>query len=53
MIPFNGQTWRVTGTSPATADFVGRIAGKADTTGSTPVQAAASLLKAMPQVSSK
>jgi hypothetical protein len=52
-IPFNGQAWRVTGTSPATAGVAGMIAGAADANGITPAQAATSVMKALPKVSAK
>jgi hypothetical protein len=45
LVTFNGQVWRVAGTSPATAFISGVIAGTADTTGKTPLEAAVSVLK--------
>jgi hypothetical protein len=49
-IPFNGQAWRVTGTSPAAAGVAGMIAGDAAANGITPIQAATSVMKALPKV---
>ena len=50
MILFNGLSWRVSGTSPAAAGVAGLIAGAADAKGSTPVQAATSVMKALPRL---
>jgi hypothetical protein len=48
VIPYNGQAWRVSGTSPAAAYVTGLIAGSADAAGKTPAQAASAALKALP-----
>jgi hypothetical protein len=48
VIPFNGQPWRVSGTSPAAAYVTGLIAGSADAAGKTPAQTASTVLKALP-----
>jgi len=48
VIPFNGQGWRVTGTSPAAAFVTGLIAGNADATGKPAAQAAPVVLKSLP-----
>jgi ribosomal protein L18 len=50
MVSFNGQTWRVSGTSPAAARVVGLIAGTADAKGTTPEQAATAVRKNLPPV---
>jgi len=48
VISFNGQAWRVSGTSPAAAYVTGLIAGSADARGTTPSLAAGAALKALP-----
>jgi hypothetical protein len=48
LIPFNGQGWKVTGTSPAAAYVTGLIAGSADSTGRPAAQAAPVVLKSLP-----
>lgn len=48
VIPFNGQPWRVSGTSPAAAYVTGLIAGSADAAGKTPAQTASAVLRALP-----
>jgi hypothetical protein len=48
VINFNGQAWRVTGTSPAAAYVSGAIAGRADCSGQSLGQAAAAILSSSP-----
>ena len=48
LVPFNGQAWRVSGTSPAAAYVTGVIAGSADAAGKTPAQVAPVTLKKLP-----
>jgi hypothetical protein len=48
IINYNGQAWRVNGTSPAAAYISGAIAGTADTRGGTLAQAAASVQRSLP-----
>lgn len=48
VVSFNGQAWRVNGTSPAAAYISGAIAGTADTRGGTLSQAAASVQQSLP-----
>ena len=47
-VNFNGQTWKVSGTSPAAAYISGAIAGQADCGGLPLQQAAAAVEKALP-----
>jgi len=49
-ITFNGQTWRVSGTSPAAAYVSGLIAGTADRSGRSPEQAAAAVQRSSQRV---
>jgi hypothetical protein len=48
VVSYNGQAWRVNGTSPAAAYISGAIAGTADTRGGTLSQAAASVQRSLP-----
>lgn len=48
LINFQGQTWQVSGTSPAAAFISGAIAGQADATGQSPVKAALAVQKSFP-----
>jgi hypothetical protein len=48
VISYNGQAWRVNGTSPAAAYISGAIAGTADTRGGSLAQAAASVQRSLP-----
>jgi len=48
LILFNGQSWRVSGTSPAAAGVAGLIAGTADAKGTAPEKAATSVMNALP-----
>jgi len=48
VVSFNGQAWRVNGTSPAAAYISGAIAGAADTRGGTLSQAAAAVRRSLP-----
>ena len=48
VIYFNGQSWRVNGTSPAAAYISGAIAGTADIKGGSLSQAAAAVQRSLP-----
>jgi len=48
VVSYNGQAWRVNGTSPAAAYISGAIAGTADTRGGSLAQAAASVQRSLP-----
>jgi hypothetical protein len=48
VVSYNGQAWRVNGTSPAAAYISGAIAGTADTRGGTLAQAAAAVQRSLP-----
>ncbi len=48
VVSFNGQQWRVSGTSPAAAYISGAIAGRVDCGGQSLAQAAAGIQKALP-----
>ena len=48
VVSYNGQAWRVNGTSPAAAYLSGVIAGTADSRGGTLSQAAAAVRRAFP-----
>jgi hypothetical protein len=48
VVPYNGQAWRVNGTSPAAAYVSGAIAGTADARGGTPAQAATAVTRSLP-----
>ena len=48
VISYNGQAWRVNGTSPAAAYVAGAIAATADTRGGTLSQAAAAVQRSLP-----
>ena len=48
VVSFNGQAWRVNGTSPAAAYISGAIAGTADARGGSLAQAAAAIQRSLP-----
>ncbi|HEU0010312.1 MAG TPA: S8 family serine peptidase [Verrucomicrobiae bacterium] len=48
VVSYNGQAWRVNGTSPAAAYISGAIAGTADTRGGSLAQAAAAVRRSLP-----
>jgi hypothetical protein len=48
IVPFNGQNWRVSGTSPAAAYFSGAVAVTIDRTGQSAAQSALSVQRSLP-----
>ncbi len=48
VVPFNGQNWRISGTSPAAAYFSGAVAVNIDRTGQSPAQAAVAVQRSLP-----